>query len=288
MFASDLGGASVGDGVRAASRCLSAAELAGRGRVDGAMAIVNPPPTLQQRLNERTRPDGPVVMLQRWEHLLFLHWRYEAAIVQASLPPGLTVDTWDGSAWLGIVPLFMRDVRPRFVPAIPAISDFYELNLRTYVYDAMGRPGVYFHSLDCNQPLAVEAARRMLGLRYEHCAIEAKVEEAEWVDFSAERAGSTEAAQYRYRSYRSAAEAEPDTLDFFLLERYRLFAADNAGAVTPVRICHAPYRTRKAHVTRWSDVPIRQAGFEAPGREPDHICATDPVELEVFAPEAVV
>lgn len=90
------------------------------------------PPTEAQRLVERQRPSGPVVLLQRWENLLFLHWRFEPEAVQATLPPGLTVDTHEGWAWVGVVPLFMRDVRPRFVPPVPLVSDFLELNVRTY------------------------------------------------------------------------------------------------------------------------------------------------------------
>src|SRR5215217_2870410 len=146
------------------------------------MTSVISPPTLQQRLIERTRPAGAVVMLQRWEHLLFLHWKYDPADVQATLPPGLTVDRWNDSAWLGVVPLFMRDVRPRFVPAIPMLSDFLEVNLRTYVYDEKGRPGIYFYSLDCDQPLVVEAARRLLHLRYEHAKIEAAAGIDGWIN----------------------------------------------------------------------------------------------------------
>ena len=105
-------------------------------------------------------PDGrrPLLMHHRWESLLFLHWRLPAARIQETLPAGLTVDTFDGDAYLAIVPFFMRDVRPVRVPALPWISQFLELNVRTYAYDEEGVPGVWFYSLDCNQPLAVAAA----------------------------------------------------------------------------------------------------------------------------------
>ncbi len=248
----------------------------------------SPPPSLQQRLAERTRPAGPVVMLQRWEHLLFLHWHYDPAIVQASLPPGLTVDTWNDSAWLGLVPLFMRDVRPRFVPPISPLSDFLELNLRTYVYDATGRPGLYFYSLDCDQPVAVETARRLLHLRYEHCAMTAAAGVDGTVNFEAERLGTNAKNVFRYRAFGPAAEAPPDSIDFFLMERYRLFATDQAGEqLHSLRVCHAPYCLRPAHVSAWGDAALQLAGFAAPGREPDHICAAESVDVEVFAPEKV-
>lgn len=248
----------------------------------------NTPPSLQQRLAERTRPEGPVVMLQRWEHLLFLHWRYDIATVQALLPPGLTVDPWNGSAWLGLVPLYMRDVRPRFVPPISPLSDFLELNLRTYVCDAKGRPGLYFFSLDCDQPVAVETARRLLHLRYEHCAMKATAGVGGTVNFEAERIGTNAKSVFRYQAFGPASEATTDSIEFFLIERYRLFATGESGEqLHTMRLCHAPYHLRAARLTAWGDAPFALAGFESPGREPEHICAAQPVDVEVFLPEKV-
>jgi uncharacterized protein YqjF (DUF2071 family) len=246
------------------------------------------PPSLQQRLVERTRPEGPVVMLQRWEQLLFLHWRYDVATVQAMLPPGLAVDVWDGAAWMGVVPLFMRDVRPRFVPAIPMLSDFLELNLRTYVYDGLGRPGIYFFSLDCDQPVAVETARRLLHLRYEHAEMKAEIDAEGWVNFQSRRDGAVLTDQFKYRGFGPAGEAFPESQEFFLLERYRLFATDAQGErMSSVRICHPPYVFRQAEVPQWSDAVLRHAKFETGGRAPDHICYVQSQEVEVFAPENV-
>ena len=105
-------------------------------------------------------------MYQRWDDLLFLHWSYDPLAIQRTLPRGLTVDTFEGKAYIGIVPFFMRDVRPSFCPRLPGISDFLELNVRTYVYDEHGVPGVWFYSLDANQWLAVRAARRFFCLPY--------------------------------------------------------------------------------------------------------------------------
>jgi len=227
-------------------------------------------------------------MYQRWEHVLFLHWRFDAATVQATLPRGLTVDTWNDSAWLGLVPLFMRDVRPRFVPAMPAISDFLELNLRTYVYDALGRPGVYFYSLDCDQPLAVEMARRFLNLNYEHCAMTAAAGVDGWVNFEAQRQGTKDQSAFRYRAMGKAIEADPSSLDFFLIERYRLFTGGrDTDNLKSIQVCHAPYRIRAAEVTAWGDAPIRQAAFQPPGRNADHVCTVDGVDVETFAPHSV-
>jgi uncharacterized protein YqjF (DUF2071 family) len=117
--------------------------------------------------------DHPTVGRQRWRDLLFLHWRVPVSTVQRTLPEGLTVDTFDGDAWVGIVPFAMQGVRPRFFPPVPWLSWFLELNVRTYVLDAQGVPGVWFHSLDCDQPVAVEIARRCFHLPYMHARMRA-------------------------------------------------------------------------------------------------------------------
>src|SRR5947209_9596696 len=124
-------------------------------------------PDTAARLAART-PNGerPVVMHHRWEALLFLHWLVSPAEIQQTLPPGLTVDTFEDQAYLAISPFFMRKVRPVGVPPLPWLSEFQELNVRTYVFDERGVPGIWFYSLDCNQPLAVAGARMLSGLPY--------------------------------------------------------------------------------------------------------------------------
>ena len=110
-------------------------------------------------------------MRQRWAGLLVLHWPIEISLIQDRLPPGLHVDTFNGQAWIGVVPFFMQRVRPTGLPPVPWLSWFLELNVRTYVHDDAGNPGVWFFSLDCNQPVAVEIARRAFHLPYQHAAM---------------------------------------------------------------------------------------------------------------------
>lgn len=132
-------------------------------QVDRAEA---PPP-------DRLYPTGPTcpftierpIMQQRWERLTFLHWRFDRAAVQALLPPGLRVDPWDGSAWVGLVPFLMRAGSPGGHLA-PWASTFCETNVRTYVIDHEGRPGIWFFSLDASRLGAVTAARAGYRLPY--------------------------------------------------------------------------------------------------------------------------
>jgi uncharacterized protein YqjF (DUF2071 family) len=107
-------------------------------------------------------PASRPVMRMRWLDLLFAHWPAPVDAVRAQLPAGLTLDLFDGEAWLGVVPFKMADVAPRGVPALPWLSFFPELNVRTYV-TLEGKPGVWFFSLDCANPLMHERGRSSSG-----------------------------------------------------------------------------------------------------------------------------
>lgn len=97
-------------------------------------------------------PSGPWIMAQTWNDLLFAHWPVPPEIIRNLVPSQLPLDLFDGQCWLGIVPFWMSGVRARGLPAIPGLSRFAELNVRTYV--TLGeKPGVYFFSLDAaNMP----------------------------------------------------------------------------------------------------------------------------------------
>src|SRR5918994_636722 len=111
-----------------------------------------------ERASARARPPGPPIMYQSWGDLLFVHWPVPAESIRPSIPEPLAVDTHEGVAWIGITPFTMWGVRPVFAPALPFLSESHELNVRTYVH-LDGVPGVWFFSLDANNPLAVLGAR---------------------------------------------------------------------------------------------------------------------------------
>ncbi len=240
-----------------------------------------PAPTLHQRLAARQRPGGGGVMRQAWERLLFLHWRIDPAIVQATLPPGLTVDTHAGAAWLAVVPFFMNRVRPRFLPPLPWLSWFLELNLRTYVFDHDGNPGVWFYSLDCNQPVAVELARRFFHLPYKHAAMRAGTDAAGRVDYHWQRRGAAP-GRFTYAPEGRAAPAEPGSLEFFLCERYLLFAADSRGDLHVGRVHHAPYQLQPASVSSFDVQPFSLAGFAEPTTPAESVLYSARVDVDIF------
>jgi uncharacterized protein YqjF (DUF2071 family) len=238
-------------------------------------------PTLEQRLAERERPDHAAFGFQRWDHLLFLHWAYDAAAIQRTLPPGLTVDTHEGRAYLGVVPFYMRRIRPPFLPPVPWLSYFLELNLRTYVHDAAGRPGIWFYSLDCNRALAVWVARWRFHLPYQHATLGARVD-GDRVDYTIRRRGDDHTGRYTYRPTGEARPADPGTLEFFLAERYRLFARHREGRLLTAHVHHPPYPLAPAEVTAHDSRVVELAGFDAPGRPPDHALYARRVDVTVF------
>jgi len=225
-------------------------------------------PTDAQRLAQRVQPDSPVVMKQEWSHLLFLHWEMDPAIIQEQLPPGLTVDTFDGKAYLGVVPFHMNNVRPSFCPTVPGLSWFLELNLRTYVHDENGVPGVWFFSLDCNQWLAVKLARGLFHLPYQHASMESYQHDG-ILNFISRRKGCEQSQIFKYPAELSHSEAaEVGSLEFFLLERYRLFSVGRSGSIYSGLVHHSPYQFQEIDITEYSTRMFSLCGFEEPNTPP--------------------
>jgi uncharacterized protein YqjF (DUF2071 family) len=242
-------------------------------------------PALEDRLAVRERPGSRRVGFQRWNDLLFLHWKIAPEIVQATLPPGLRVDVYDGEGYVGIVPFFMERIRPAWLPPLPWVSWFLELNVRTYVHDREGRPGVWFHSLDCNQPLAVALARRFFHLPYFHAKMCAR-RQGGGVGYRCERRGVPgAAARFAWRPEGGVSEAAPGSLEFFLVERYLLFSTDKRGALHCGRVHHRPYGVRRALASVYSVEPGRQAGFALRGTPDSALCA-GAVDVSIHALEA--
>ncbi len=238
-------------------------------------------PTEAQRADLRARPDGSFLGRQQWSQLLFAHWKIDPAIVQATLPRGLYVDTFARAAYLGIVPFAMERVRPAWLPALPWISWFLELNVRTYVHDARGRPGVWFYSLDCNRVLAVAIARRFFHLPYFRARMAASLFEGEIHYESQRRDENATASRYAWTPGVTSAPVAPGSLEFFLVERYLLFAADPAGRIYSGRVHHAPYRVSQPSLSEFSVEPARQAGFQLEGG-PTSVLAALPVDVSIF------
>lgn len=238
-------------------------------------------PTDQQRLAIRERPSGFPVMKQRWAGLAFFHWSIDTDLIASRLPPGLYVDTYQGKAWIGIVPFFMHRIRPVGLPPLPWLSWFHEMNVRTYVYDEKGNPGVWFFSLDCNQPIAVEIARRAFNLPYEHAAMSSST--GDEIQYCSRRKNSTlPESTFRYPIPRSPQPAALGSLEWFLAERYLLFSASVKGTLHTGRVHHSPYLIEHAVATESSTIPFALNGFPQPTTPPESILIASHVDVDIF------
>jgi uncharacterized protein YqjF (DUF2071 family) len=219
----------------------------------------------KNRRTDRTwnLPNFPWVMRMTWSELLFAHWRVPADQVARWLPPGLSLDTYDGDAWVGVVPFLMSDVAPRGIPAIPGWSRFPELNLRTYVIRD-GKPGVWFFSLEATNRLAVRAARALFYLPYMDATMSLQAVGSS-VNFTSERTHRGEPpARFaaHYSSLGEVFEAPPKTLEHWLTARYCLYAANRHGHIFRGEIDHDPWPLSKA-ACEWHENTIGAPwGFE--------------------------
>ena len=227
----------------------------------------------------REKPGKLPVLHMRWRQLLFLHWAWDAREIQATLPAGLYVDTFEGKAWLAIVPFFMEAVHPTGLPSLPWLSNFLELNVRTYVHDGAGLPGVWFYSLVCNQPIAVTLARRCYHLNYIHARMRASIDQNKTCAYRLRRHGFEEAF-FHYGTSGTRSAAQLGSLEFFLAERYVLFAATRNRRLCAGRVHHLPYRLCPGRVRQWSFVPAIADGFANPGRPPDHVMVAEHLDVQ--------
>jgi uncharacterized protein len=213
-----------------------------------------------------------------WKELCFLHWRVDPRLLEPLLPEALELDTFDSSAWIGVVP-FRMHAEPRGLPVLNVAADFAELNVRTYV-TIDGKPGVWFFSLDADDGLVVRFNRLVLGLPY----LDAKIEverDGDTIDFRSARThlgAGVAALDVRYRPAGVPQPSAPGSLEHFLTERYCLYSV-RAGRVFRQEVDHEPWPLQPAEVELELCTMTRPLGIELDGEPLAHYAG----ELEVVA-----
>lgn len=214
-------------------------------------------------------PSTPWVMAQVWHDLIFAHWPIPAAQMAALLPPGLVLDTWEGEAWVAVVPFRMSGVRPRLLPPLPWLSAFPELNVRTYV--RMGdKAGVYFFSLDAANPVAVALARTLYHLPYLRAAMSCEGD-GDGIRYRSRRTHTGAPPAELRASYRPVSpiyQATPGTLEAWLVERYCLYSVDRRGRIYRGEIQHAPWPLQKAEADFETNGMAQAPGLDLPDTPP--------------------
>jgi uncharacterized protein YqjF (DUF2071 family) len=214
-------------------------------------------------------PPGPWVMTQTWHNLMFAHWPVDSAALREKIPAGFELDRFEGQAWVGIVPFLMTNVAPRGVPALPWLSAFPELNVRTYVRVG-GVPGVYFFSLDAANPIAVGVARVAVHLPYFTAKMRCDEREGTIECESRRASASAPRAEFRgnYRAVGAVRPAERGTLEYFLTERHCLFTVKPSGAASRVDIHHPPWPLQGCEATISTNTMADAAGIRLPDVAP--------------------
>lgn len=238
--------------------------------------------TLKDRLAARERPSEMPLMHQDWKNLLFMHWEYDPEKIQATLPPGLFVDTFRGKGFITMNPFLMENVSIVNMPALPGFSSFIEVNVRTYVYDKNGVPGVWFYSLDLNSLIAANMAREVFSLPYFVAELQAS-QERKAITVEGKREGEPHAKmKFTYEPISEVwHEAQTSTLDFFLLERYALFSFA-ANQLNIGRVHHSPYPIGDVHVGEIQTNLLELHSFELSHMKPDHTHYSPKVSVDIF------
>jgi uncharacterized protein len=214
-------------------------------------------------------PRGPWALFMGWHDLVFMHWPVPEGALRPLIPPALSLDTFDGSAWLGITPFRMRGTRPRLLPSVPPLSNFPELNVRTYV-TAGGKPGIWFFSLDAHNPIAVRLARATFGLPYfdAKMSCRARGDEIRYRSVRTHRGAPEAQFSSRYWPVGEPFNSRPGTVDHFLTERYCLYSTRKSGSVYRGDIHHHPWPLQRAGAEIESLAMTEQIRVALPQTEP--------------------
>jgi uncharacterized protein YqjF (DUF2071 family) len=185
------------------------------------------------------------LMFQTWETLTFIHWPYDREYLQGLLPHGLELDTFDGQAWIGLVPFKVVHLHPPGLPSLPWISHFPETNVRTYVRGPDGERGIWFFTLEADRLFAVVGARLSYGLPYR------------WAKMRLENSGDRVTYSSRRKTPLRPAHSEIDVgingpatageLESFLTARFRLYAT-MLGQLVFADVQHEPWPLYRATI----------------------------------------
>ena len=257
--------------------------------VNSFSSLDRPQPHDRPHQQPDKRPPGRLAGHHTWSNLLFVHWRVDPEQLAGLLPDSLQLDTFDGSAWVGLVPFHMSGVRPWWSPPVWGVSSFPETNVRTYVTAPGHDRGVWFFSLDAGSTLAVKIARRFWHLNYFRADLDI-ARRGDFIEYAGRRRDgdasyslSVQPGQPAGTAADDAASghAVPGTLEDFLVERYTLYTTTPAGRLLSGRVHHQPYGIRHASINRITQSMLVTNRI-AVADEPDHVLFSEGVNVDVF------
>ncbi len=203
------------------------------------------------------------VMFQGWDCLTFLHWRYQPEVIRRLLPSNLDLDTFDGAAWIGLTPFVVTRLRPPGLPALPWISQFPEMNVRTYVRGPDGERGIWFFSLEADRLAAVCGARLSYGLPYRWAKMAVHCDSGN-VDYTSRRHFRIGRANI---AIHTGPAIDPNEHERFLTARFRLYTV-LAGRLAFAQVEHPPWPLQSATVLRLEQNVVEHSGVPKASGEP--------------------
>ncbi len=218
---------------------------------------------------ETPLPTGPWVMTQIWHELLFAHWPIAPDVLRPLIPEVLDIDTFEHDAWIGVVPFHMSNVHPRGFPSIYGLSQFPELNVRTYVIKN-GQAGVYFFSLDAGNPIAVAIARSVFHLPYFNATMNSKRvgDTIHYRSHRTHRGAPTADYVVSYRPIAPVVYSKPSLLEHWLTERYNLYTVVNQTHLYRGGIHHPQWPLQVAELETTRDTMALSHGISLPDTTP--------------------
>jgi uncharacterized protein len=219
-------------------------------------------------------PSGRWAMTQTWHNLLFAHWPIPLDALRSIVPHELQIDTFGGHAWLGLVAFRLSKVRLHGMPEVGLVSHFPEVNVRTYVRFG-GRPGVYFMSLDADNPLAIALAKPLFRLKYYRASIRLERRESEVLFTSRRTERRVPPAGFRatYRPCSPPFRVGTGSLEHWLTERYCYYVVGNREKVYRCDIFHPPWPLQRAQACINENTMALSHGIELPPVEPSLLYA---------------
>lgn len=226
-------------------------------------------------------------MAQTWHDLLFAHWSVPMEQLRRLIPATIEIDTYEGQAWIGVVPFRMSGVRLRGTPSLPWFSSFPEMNVRTYVV-VDGKPGVFFFSLDAGNPIAVSVARAWFHLPYFNARMSLK-EEMGKIQYATKRKskmGPSADFQGWYRPKGNIFQSQPGSLEHWLTERYCLYATNQSNKIYRAEIHHTPWPLQPAECSLQKNTMTQPLSIQLPETEPLLHFARR-IDVTVWAPKRI-
>ena len=211
-------------------------------------------------------PVGTPVLRQRWNHNGLVHWPYPPEQVRPLLPPGLELDVFDGSAWVSLILFQCEGTRLPGLPAVPFLSTFTEINLRTYVTAPGDRPALWFFSLEAPNPALILGAR-LAGVPYYAARTSVRVDD-DVIEYRSRRVvGKAATLEARLRTGPPYRDEELRALDHFVTARWGAYSRV-AGSLRYTPVEHPLWPLHHAELLDLDQTLTDAAGLPPPEGPP--------------------